>query len=158
SSISGINQGSAWSTSISVPSPRPEPKSTPGPAAARICFLWRSAPNYTNLCALKGIIMSALIWTLALLTGLGIFFWQCYGRFGNLLKLRKDDNRNYSGATLATRFRNMMVYAFGQKKFFGRDQPAGIMHVIIFWGFCLLLFQVLTMFGRGWSDTFRVPL
>src|SRR4051812_32836568 len=101
---------------------------------------------------------SAFIWTLALVTGLGAFAFQIYGRLGVLFKLRTDDNRDYGPRTWPLRLKNTLVYAFAQKKFFRDDQPAGLMHIIIFWGFVVLLFQVLTMFARGWSPDVRLPL
>jgi Fe-S oxidoreductase len=55
------------------------------------------------------------------------------------------------------RLRAVMVYAFGQKKFLRDEQPAGWMHVFIFWGFTILAVQVITMFGRGYVDEFTVP-
>jgi len=51
----------------------------------------------------------------------------------------------------------VLVYAFGQKKFLRDEQPAGWMHVFIFWGFVILAIQVLTMFGRGFAAGFTVP-
>lgn len=101
--------------------------------------------------------MFTLIWTIVFILGIGAFAWQCWGRLGLLLKARKDDARDYSLATLGPRIKNTLVYAFGQKKFFGSDQPAGIMHAIIFWGFLVLGIQVVTMFARGWLPEFRVP-
>ncbi|MCB0418289.1 MAG: (Fe-S)-binding protein [Bdellovibrionaceae bacterium] len=101
--------------------------------------------------------MKATIWTLLVL-GLGGFFaWQVWGRLRVLLSMRKDDLRDYSSKTLGARLKNTLVYAFGQKKFFGGDQPAGIMHAVIFWGFVVLLFQVITMFTRGWCPEFYLP-
>ena len=59
------------------------------------------------------------------------------------------------------RVRAVLVYAFGQKKFVrrnpGAERSAGWMHFFIFWGFCILGIQILTMFGRGYSDSFVVP-
>jgi ferredoxin len=98
-----------------------------------------------------------LVWTLAFIVGIGFFSWQLWGRFGVLLKLRKDDGRDYSTKTWSIRLKNMWVYAFGQKKFFRDDQPAGVMHIVIFWGFLTLSLQVITMFMRGWFAEFRIP-
>ena len=102
--------------------------------------------------------MTALIWTVILLAALGLFAWQIRGRLAVLLKARTDDHRDYKSKTFGARLKNTLVYAFAQKKFFRDDQPAGVMHIIIFWGFVCLLVQVLTMFGRGWSADFRLPL
>lgn len=97
-------------------------------------------------------------WTLVFLAGVGFFAWQIYGRFGVLLKARKDDGRDYSSKTWGIRFKNTLVYAFGQYKFFRDDQPAGWMHIVVFWGFLVLSLQVVTMFSRGWFPGFKIPL
>jgi len=101
--------------------------------------------------------MAHIIWTLVFLAAMGLFAWQILDRFRILKRSRKDDGRDYGPKTWGKRLENTVVYAFGQKKFFRDDQPAGIMHIIIFWGFIVLFIQVLTMFGRGWIDEFRVP-
>ncbi len=55
----------------------------------------------------------------------------------------------------------MLVYAFGQRKFVrsnpGAERSAGWMHFFIFWGFIILGIQILTMFGRAYSDSFVIP-
>ena len=45
----------------------------------------------------------------------------------------------------------------GQGKFFKGDQPAGLLHTFIFWGFITLGLQVVTMFVRGWAPDFVLP-
>jgi len=102
--------------------------------------------------------VTAILWTGLLIAALGYFGWQLWGRFSVLLKARRDDGRKYDSKTLVPRLKQTLIYAFGQKKFFRDDQPAGVMHIIIFWGFVTLLFQVITMFGRGWDPEFRIPL
>lgn len=101
--------------------------------------------------------MAQWIWTIALLTSLGILFAQLQKRFTLLWKARTDDFRNYSQSTWKKRLENTLVYAFGQKKFFLGEQPAGWMHVLLFWGFVVLLLQVITMFVRGWIPDFYLP-
>jgi len=55
-------------------------------------------------------------------------------------------------------------YAFGQKKFVRPEMArvgetnAGWMHFFVFWGFVVLALQIITMFGRGYSAHFHVPL
>lgn len=101
--------------------------------------------------------MTIIIWSIAFLLGISFFSYQMYGRLSILFKMRKDDGRDYSPKTWPKRIENTIVYAFGQKKFFGSDQPAGIMHAIIFWGFVTLSLQVITMFVRGWFPDFYLP-
>ena len=53
--------------------------------------------------------------------------------------------------------RNVFVLGFGQRKFLKGEQPAGIMHALIFWGFVVLLLQVITLFGRTWDANWHIP-
>lgn len=101
--------------------------------------------------------MIALVWTLAFLVGIGFFVFQMYGRLGVLLRLRKDDGRNYGSATWSKRVKNTLLYAFGQYKFFLGEKTSGVMHIVIFWGFLVLGLQVTTMFLRGWFPDFTPP-
>jgi Fe-S oxidoreductase len=59
---------------------------------------------------------------------------------------------------LGERLRRTAVYAFGQKKFLKGEQPAGIMHAAIFWGFMILVLTVVTLFGRAYDEHFYLPL
>ena len=107
--------------------------------------------------------MSTLIFTLIILVGLGYFGRTMYGRIGVLLKVTPVDRFD----RIPERIKAVLVYALGQKKFIQREprpdtalseQTAGWMHFFIFWGFTILAIQVLTMFGRGFSDDFYLPL
>ncbi len=83
---------------------------------------------------------------------------QLWGRFSVLRQARRDDGRDYTVATFSSRAWNTLVYGFAQRKFFTGEQPAGWLHIVVFWGFCVLLFQVVTMFVRGWVPDFQVPV
>ena len=56
------------------------------------------------------------------------------------------------------RLRRTAVYAFGQKKFLRGEQPAGLMHAFIFWGFMILSLTVVTLFARAYDEQFYLPL
>ncbi|MFM8316654.1 MAG: (Fe-S)-binding protein [Deltaproteobacteria bacterium] len=101
--------------------------------------------------------MTIILWTLAFLAAVGFFVHQMRGRILVLLKARRDDGRDYSKATWGKRLKAMLVYGLFQKKFFIGEQPAGLMHVIVFWGFTVLSLQVITMFTRGWFPEFTIP-
>jgi Fe-S oxidoreductase len=58
---------------------------------------------------------------------------------------------------IGKRIGNTLVYAFGQKKFLRGEQPAGLMHFVIFWGFVTLGLQVVTLFGRSLSSDWFFP-
>ena len=50
-----------------------------------------------------------------------------------------------------------VTYGLGQKKFLVGEQPAGLMHALIFWGFVVLMLQVVTLFGRALDSTWNIP-
>ncbi len=58
---------------------------------------------------------------------------------------------------LPERLRRTVVYGLGQKKFLVGEQPAGIMHALIFWAFVVLLLQVITLFGETFSPNWYIP-
>jgi Fe-S oxidoreductase len=101
--------------------------------------------------------MMVLLWTLVFLAGVGFFSYQMWGRTQVLLRARRDDGRDYSKKTWKLRLKNTLYYGLGQAKFFKGDQPAGILHIFIFWGFITLGLQVITMFVRGWFPDFVLP-
>ncbi len=49
------------------------------------------------------------------------------------------------------RIKRTVVYGLGQKKFLVGEQPSGIVHALVFWGFVILMLQVITMFGRAFD-------
>ena len=51
----------------------------------------------------------------------------------------------------------MVVDGLGQRKFLTGEQPAGIMHALIFWGFVVLMLQVITLFGRAFDAGWNIP-
>jgi Fe-S oxidoreductase len=86
-----------------------------------------------------------------------------HGRIGVLLKVEPADRFD----RIPERIKALLIYALAQKKFIQREprpdtvlseQAAGWMHFFIFWGFCILGIEALTMFGRGFSDDFHLPL
>jgi Fe-S oxidoreductase len=55
------------------------------------------------------------------------------------------------------RIRRMLVDGLGQKKFLVGEQPSGIAHALVFWGFAVLLLQVITLFGRAFDAGWDIP-
>jgi Fe-S oxidoreductase len=101
--------------------------------------------------------MTIILWSLLFLGAIGFFSWQMWGRLRIILAARTDDGRDYSSKTWGPRIKNTLIYAFGQAKFWRDEQPAGILHIAVFWGFTVLSIQVITMFTRGWFPEFTVP-
>ena len=54
----------------------------------------------------------------------------------------------------------MVVLAIGQKRLVGRkkERVSGLMHALIFWGFCILLLRSLNLYGEGFVKGFQLPL
>jgi Fe-S oxidoreductase len=97
--------------------------------------------------------LSAVLFTLAVVMAGGLFARTLYSRFRLLAAARSVDRFD----RIPERIMAMLVYAFGQKKFVVGEQPAGWLHFFIFWGFLILGVQVATMFGRAYSDHFFIP-
>jgi Fe-S oxidoreductase len=58
---------------------------------------------------------------------------------------------------IGTRLRRAVVDGLGQRKFLGGEQPAGVTHALVFWGFVVLMLQVITLFGRAWDAGWNIP-
>ena len=80
------------------------------------------------------------MWAIGLLVFAGIIA----GRLRLLLRARPAARLD----RIPERIRRAVVYGLGQKKFLRGEQPAGIMHALIFWGFVVLMLQVIMLFGR----------
>ena len=90
-----------------------------------------------------------IVWAVAML----VFAAIIAGRARLLLAARPAARRD----RIPERIRRTVVYALGQKKFLTGEQPAGIMHALIFWGFVVLMLQVITLFGRAFDAGWNIP-
>jgi Fe-S oxidoreductase len=97
--------------------------------------------------------LTSIIFSLVLIAGLGRFGLTIYRRY----RVLQAAQRAALFDRIPERINAVLVYAFGQRKFIRDEQPAGWMHVLIFWGFVILAIQVITMFGRGFIEDFTVP-
>jgi hypothetical protein len=104
--------------------------------------------------------LTPLVFSLCIVAALGLFLHQLWGRFNVLRGVASVERFD----RIPERIQALLVYFFGQKKFVRpeasivREQTAGWMHFFIFWGFTILGLQIVTMFGRAYSDDFSVPL
>jgi Fe-S oxidoreductase len=57
---------------------------------------------------------------------------------------------------LGARLKRMTIDGLAQRKFLVGEQPAGIMHALIFWGFVVLMLQVITLFGRAFDASWNI--
>ena len=100
--------------------------------------------------------MSPLFMSLLLIVGLGIFGRTMYYKILLLMALEPNNRLNH----ITERLKNVVVIALGQKRLAGRkkERASGIMHALIFWGFCILLIRSLNLYGEGFSKGFVLPL
>jgi Fe-S oxidoreductase len=88
--------------------------------------------------------LSALLFLLVLVAAL-TFFARNAGRLVRQLKIGGQENRFDNPGR---RIRNVLVIALGQTKLL-REPLAGFLHVLVFWGFIVLLAAVLESIGEG---------
>lgn len=100
--------------------------------------------------------LNAALFTLCLFAGLGYFLHQLSGRF-NLLRAAQG---KFTLDHLPERVSSLILIAIGQYKFLRseagivNEKFSGWVHSLVFWGFCILGVQVVTMFGRAYSPDF----
>ena len=103
---------------------------------------------------------TAILFTVCLLVAVGLFIHQVWGRF-NLLRAATG---SFQVDRVPKRLWAVVTIALGQRKFIRpevswvRETLAGWLHFFVFWGFTVLGLQILTMFGRAYSEHFYVPL
>jgi Fe-S oxidoreductase len=99
--------------------------------------------------------MNPLLMSLLLIVALAIFGRTMYSKILLLMALEPTDRANH----IKKRLKNMVILAMGQKRLVGRkkERVAGIMHALIFWGFCILLIRSLTLYGEGFVTGYQLP-
>ncbi len=101
--------------------------------------------------------LQSLLFAFVLIGALGFFGWNARRLIG-YLRLGKKENRFDQ---VGVRIKNTLKIALGQSKIL-REPVAGILHVLIFWGFVVLLGAVLESIGEGlipgFSFSFLGPL
>ncbi len=100
--------------------------------------------------------MNPLLMSFLIIVALAIFGRTMVGKIQLLRALGPTDRINH----LKERFKNMVILAIGQKRLVGRvrERSSGIVHALIFWGFCILLIRSLTLYGEGFHKGFHLPL
>jgi Fe-S oxidoreductase len=93
--------------------------------------------------------------SLLLIVGLAIFSRTMVQKIQLLQALEPTDRANH----ITDRLKNMVIIAVGQKRLVGRKKEwiSGLMHALIFWGFCILLIRSLTLYGEGFVKGFQLP-
>jgi heterodisulfide reductase subunit C/nitrate reductase gamma subunit len=94
--------------------------------------------------------MKQLVFTAALLLTIGVFAYTV-GRIISFFKLTRN---NFPIRDFGKRFGVMMDVAFGQTKIFRRP-VIGLLHALVFWGFCVILIGSIEMVVDGLAGTER---
>jgi Fe-S oxidoreductase len=99
--------------------------------------------------------MNPLLMSLLLIVALTVFVRTMIPKIQLLMALGPTDRANH----LKERLMNMVFLAIGQKRLVGREteRSSGIMHALIFWGFCVLLIRSLNLYGQGFQEGFHLP-
>lgn len=85
-----------------------------------------------------------------LVVALSVFAFSV-SRWWKVISAGKPDHRfNDYGK----RVKNLVMIAFLQTKILKGDVKAGLMHAIIFWGFCIIGLRTILLFGLGFSPAF----
>lgn len=91
--------------------------------------------------------MSALLMTVLLAAGLGVFAWTA-GRRWRLMRVANAPLSRFDEP--GGRLQDVLYYMFGQARMF-RYRAAGVAHAFIFIGFVVLGLRTLVLFARGYT-------
>lgn len=99
--------------------------------------------------------MNPLLMTLLLVLSLTIFGRTMVRKIALLRALEPTNRTNH----LKKRLKCMLILAIGQKRLVGRarERSSGVMHALIFWGFCILLVRSIQLYGEGFRPGFHLP-
>src|SRR5437667_12121007 len=101
----------------------------------------------------------AILFTVCLLLGVGLFIYQVWGRF-NLLRAATG---TFKVDRIPERLRAVVTIALGQEKFIRpeassvRETPAGRPHFFVLWGVAVLALQIVTLFGLAHREQLYSP-
>ena len=97
--------------------------------------------------------MNQPLFPFALGVALVAFAWVLAPRLALLARARPADRLN----RYRRRAAQMLSDGLGQRRFLIGEQPSGVMHALIFWGFVVLSLQVITQFGRAFDANWHIP-
>ncbi len=101
-------------------------------------------------------IIATLVMLAMLAVGLGIFSKTMSTKIGALLNAEPENRFD----RLYERVDRVIVFMFGQKRLF-KEPVSGLMHALIFWGFCVVALRTLTLFIMPFTSSgfhFHLPL
>ncbi len=82
-----------------------------------------------------------------------------YSIFNRFTLFRVAKGKDFRLDQIGTRIFKTLQYALGQKRFFSniREIKSGLMHALIFWGFCTISIRTIMLFGMGIKEGFVLP-
>ncbi len=95
--------------------------------------------------------MYPLITALILFAGIAGFAYSSMKWVKIIKNTKQPDNRM---GDWGKKMKNLITIAFAQTKILKGDPKAGIMHSVIFWGFCVISLRTIILFGMGFSPNF----
>jgi Fe-S oxidoreductase/nitrate reductase gamma subunit len=96
--------------------------------------------------------MNQVLMTFILVFALTLFTWQAVRRW-RLMRLGPNETNRFD--QIGERLKRTWDFAFAQQRM-PRYWWAGVAHMAIFFGFVVLLFRSLVLFGRGYSEPFTL--
>ncbi len=99
--------------------------------------------------------MNPLFMSILLIAGLAVFSRTIHSKILLLMALEPCE-RSHS---VKEGLKAVAVMAMGQKRLVGRkkERASGLMHALIFWGFCILLIRSITLYAEGFSQGWHLP-
>ena len=94
--------------------------------------------------------MQPIVMSLGLLAGFGFFAYSAWQRWKLMMVAKAPDNR---ADRFGARFAAMLKYAVGQTRMV-RYPLSGLAHILVFFGFGVLLLNTLILWGRGYYTGF----
>ncbi len=94
--------------------------------------------------------MQPIAMTLLLVVSLAVFAYTAQRRWRLMMVARAPDNR---ADRIGERISGVLVYMFGQARMM-RYTWAGLAHIVVFYGFLVLLLNSLILWGRGFDPHF----
>jgi len=101
-----------------------------------------------------GVIPGWLAYDLVIAAALVVFFRRAYFLF-RLLRVARPA---LCWDRIGERLRAVLVFVLGQKRLITGDLWPGLMHATIFWGFIVLTVGTIEFFGKGFTESFSLPL
>lgn len=93
-----------------------------------------------------------IVFILVFIASMALFAWSCFKLYKYMMVAKKKDDRFDN---IGERLKRVWTVAFAQTKLM-RDPKAGILHLIIFWGFILFIFAVIEAIFQGFYSPFTL--